>query len=785
MAGDKKTGSTQGSSAGGVAHAAAAGWGALASTFQNVLHNKGVVRNSLSLLQVNQPNGFDCPGCAWPEPDRPSTMEFCENGAKAVTFETTSKRVTPEFFAQWTVSELAKQTDHWLENQGRLTHPMKYDAASDRYVPISWEAAFSLIGDRLKALPSPDDAIFYTSGRTSNEAAFLWQLFARKFGTNNLPDCSNLCHESSGCALGESIGVGKGTVRLEDFHHADAIFVIGQNPGTNHPRMLSELEQARLRGARIVSVNPLKEAGLLQFTHPKHVWQMMAGKPSAISSHYYQVLVGGDLAMLTGMCKAVFAAEAARPGQVLDQAFIAQRTSGFEAFRAHVEAAEWSVIETQSGLSRRQIEEAADVYLGAERSIFCWAMGLTQHKHAVPTIQYIVNLLLLRGQFMKPGAGVCPVRGHSNVQGDRTMGIYEKPKPEFLDALKRVFHFEPPREHGLDVVGAIQAMAETKAEAESGGPGLTGGNGKVFIGLGGNFAAATPDTHVTAAALRKCTLTAHVSTKLNRSHLVVGRDALILPCLGRTEIDLQAGRPQKVTVEDSMSQVHASQGKNPPASDQLKSEPAIVAGIALASLPPQQPGDPDYLDWRGWISDYSRIRAKIEQTLPALFQDFNAKIERPGGFYLGNPTRDGVWNTADGKARFLPHAIPDLRLPPGRLRLMTIRSHDQFNTTIYALDDRYRNVFNNRMALFLNADDVREQGLRDGQRVDLTSHTLEDGSIRTAAGFQVVVYDIPKGCAAAYFPETNGLVSKDSFADRSRTPLSKFIPISIQPAAAP
>ena len=523
----------------------AAGFGALLSSFKHVVQNRGILRNIKSLFQVNQPDGFDCPGCAWPEPTDTSRVgEYCENGVKAVTFETTAKRVTPDFFARHTVGWLRGQTHHWLENQGRLTHPMRYNRAADRYEPIAWADAFALIGATLRGLDSPDRALFYTSGRTSNEAAFAYQLFARRFGTNNLPDCSNMCHESSGAALTEQIGVGKGTVTLEDFDHADAIFVIGQNPGTNHPRMLSELQKAAERGAKVVTFNPLREPGLVSFTHPKHVLPTLLHRGTAISSHYYQVLVGGDLAALTGVCKHLLDMDAT------DRAFIAAHTDGFDAFAAQVNAADWPTIERESGLTREQLREAAEVYANAERVIACWAMGLTQHKHAVATIQMVVNLLLMRGNVGKPGAGACPVRGHSNVQGDRTMGINERPPAAFLDGLKNAFGFDPPHHHGHDVVAAINAMAD--------------GSATVFVGMGGNFAAATPDTEFTEAALGKCALTVHVSTKLNRSHLCPGTDALILPCLGRSERDVQATGPQRVTVEDSMSMVHASAGTNPP-----------------------------------------------------------------------------------------------------------------------------------------------------------------------------------------------------------------------------
>jgi molybdopterin-dependent oxidoreductase alpha subunit len=739
----------------------AAGWGALRASLAHIVKNRGIIRNSLSLLRVNQPDGFDCPCCAWPEPNRPSNFaEYCENGVKAVTFETTAKRVTAKFFAEHTVSWLRQQTGHWLENQGRLTEPMRFSRGADRYEPIGWDEAFALIGRKLRELDHPDQALFYTSGRTSNEAAFLYQLFARRFGTNNLPDCSNMCHESSGCALTESIGVGKGTVTLDDFELADAIFVIGQNPGTNHPRMLTELERAARRGAKIVTFNPLREPGLVKFTHPKHMLQMMFGRGTPISTNYYQVTVGGDLAALKGIAKCVLEAETADPGKVLDHAFINEHTDGFTAFAEELRQTDWSVIEKQSGLKKEQLREAAGMYLNAERVIVCWAMGLTQHRYAVSTIQQIVNLLMLRGNLGRPGAGVCPVRGHSNVQGDRTMGIYEQPAPAFLEGLRRAFGFEPPAEHGFDTVGAINAMAD--------------GSAKVFIGMGGNFAAATPDSERTEAALARCSLTVHISTKLNRSHLVVGADALILPCLGRSEIDIQQSGPQRVTVEDSMSQVHFSRGRNPPASELLRSETAIVAGMAKAALP--QGGG---IDWDGFTADYARIRDKIAEVLPQLFFDFNKRIETPGGFYLGNPVRERKWQTATGKARFITQAIPDLTLPDGQLRLMTIRSHDQFNTTVYDLHDRYRGVIGARHVIFMNAADIQERGLQNGQAVDLLSHCSEDGLTRQAKGFRVAAYDIPRGCAAAYFPETNVLVSKDSFAIGSRTPLSKFIPITV------
>ncbi|MEQ8821614.1 MAG: FdhF/YdeP family oxidoreductase [Sumerlaeia bacterium] len=736
----------------------AGGLGAIRNTMRHTWHQGAMARTWKSLWDVNQDGGFDCPGCAWPDPADRGAFEFCENGAKAIAAETTGRRADPDFFARHSVAELMARTDHWLEDQGRLTHPMRYDAETDRYQPVTWEAAFALIGKTLRGLDTPDDAIFYTSGRTSNEAAFLYQLLGRAFGTNNFPDCSNMCHESSGTALTASIGIGKGTVTLDDFELADAIFVVGQNPGTNHPRMLTELQKAARRGARIVAINPLKERGLISFAHPKQPFEVLAGKGTAIANHYLQPLIGGDLALFHGLAKALLEMEDEGEGGVLDAEFIADHTQDFEAFAAAIHALDWAEIEAQSGLSRAAIVETAEIYARAERSIICWAMGLTQHEHAVATIQAVMNVLLMRGNIGRPGAGACPVRGHSNVQGDRTVGIVERPKPEFLKRLGEVFHFAPPQHHGLDTLAAIEAMAEGRA--------------KVFIAMGGNFAAATPDRDHTWAALRRCELTVQVSTKLNRGHLVHGREALILPCLGRTEIDLQNGEPQRVTVEDSMSMVHASVGKNRPASEHLLSEPAIVAGMAEATLDPN-PAMP----WDAMRRNYGLIRDKIAEVLPA-FADYNEKIDAPGGFHLRNSAREREWRVSGGRARFVFEPIPDLTMPDGQLRLMTIRSHDQYNTTIYGNDDRYRGIYGTRMVVFVNAEDAAERGLPDGDVVTLRSFA-KDGKTREAGGFRVVVYDIPKGCAAAYFPETNVLVPAGSFAKGSRTPVSKFIPIEI------
>ncbi len=738
---------------------AAGGFGALVASARR-LRSDGSLRSGVSALaRVNQPDGFDCPGCAWPEPRVPSRLEFCENGLKAISFETTSKRASREFFATHTLDQLRAHDGRWLEGQGRLTEPMRWDPASDTYQPASWDEAFAALGRALDRLDAPDQAAFYTSGRTSNEAAFLYQLLARRLGTNNLPDCSNMCHESSGVGLTETIGVAKGTVTLEDFALADLILVIGQNPGTNHPRMLTELQAAHRRGAHIVAINPLREAALVAFAHPKEPLALLSGHGTPIATHYLQVLVGGDLGALQGIAKALLELDERSDGRVLDRGFIEEHAQGFEAWRAAISALEWPLIERHCGLARAALEEVARVYAAAERTIACWAMGLTQHRHAVATIQEIVNLLLLRGNLGRPGAGACPVRGHSNVQGDRTMGITEKPAAAFLDAIKAEFGFEPPRETGLDTVATIEA--------------LRAGRLRFFMSMGGNFAAAAPDTPVVEQALRQVDLTVHVATKLNRTHLAVGREAWLLPCLGRTEIDLRDGRPQRVTVEDSMSMVHASQGRLPPASAHLLSEPAIVAGIGAAT---RRCAD---LPWHELAADYDRIRERISRVLPGAFGDFNRRIDIPGGFYLGNAARERSWRTTGGRARFTASDIPDLTLPEGQLRLMTLRSHDQFNTTVYEDNDRYRGIHGSRRVVLLHADDLAERGLQDGSAIEVVSHHA-DGE-RRVFGFRAVAYDIPRGCAAGYFPELNPLVSAASFATGSRTPTSKMIPITISP----
>jgi molybdopterin-dependent oxidoreductase alpha subunit len=736
---------------------AAAGIKSVTNSMMRVWREMGLVRGVRALLKLNQPGGIDCMSCAWPDRDEGRGMaEFCENGAKALAWEADSDRLTPEFFRAHSLAELARQSDHWLGQQGRLTEPMWLPPGGTHYEPIAWEAAFTLIARELHAMASPDEAVFYTSGRTSNEAAFLYQLFVRQFGTNNLPDCSNMCHESSGAALAMAIGIGKGTVTLSDFDHAQVILILGQNPGTNHPRMLLALQRAKRNGCKIIAINPLKEAGLVAFANPQEIAGLL-GHSTPLADLYLQVRIGGDMALLKGLMKHLIEAEDRQPGAALDKNFIAANTSGFEELAADVRCAEWEPLVEQSGISREQMREAAGLLMGTQRIIACWAMGLTQHTEAVGTIHQIVNLLLLRGSIGRPGAGVCPVRGHSNVQGDRTMGIWERPPAAFLDKLRDVFGFEPPRRFGFDTVEAIHAMHDGRA--------------KVFFALGGNFLAATPDTEFTAAALRRCSLTVQVSTKLNRGHLVTGRQALILPCLGRSDVDLQAGRPQFVSCENSMGVVQSSQGNLQPPSEGLLSEPAIVCRLARAVL-----GGGASVDWESLAADYDRVRDLIARVIPG-FDDYNQRVRKPGGFYLPNAPREGRFPTKDGKAHFTVHALPDHRLEPGQLVMTTIRTHDQFNTTVYGLDDRYRGIHNERRVIFLNADDMRDRGLAAGDVVDLTSHF--QGQSRTARRFLVVPYDIPRGCAASYFPETNVLVPIESVAKTSNTPTSKYVVISV------
>lgn len=737
---------------------AAGGLEAVVSALGHARREMGVWRGLKTLPLINQHRGFDCPGCAWPDPESRGRVEFCENGAKAVAHEATDRRLTAAFFRQWSIPALLERSDLWLEQQGRLTQPLIKLPDSDFYVPISWEDAFGRIANVLNGLDSPDRAAFYTSGRTSNEAAFLYQLFVRQFGTNNLPDCSNMCHESSSTGLGEAIGVGKGTVSLEDFEHCDLILVIGQNPGSNHARMLSALQAAKRRGARIISINPLRERGLVRFAHPQEPMGLL-GRSTSISDLYLQVRVGGDVALLKGIMLEILEAERASPGRVLDWDFIRRHTSGFEAFLEDLQSEDPDELAQQSGVSREQMSEAAALLVDAKRTIACWAMGITQHENGVANVQEIMNLLLLRGNIGRRGAGPCPVRGHSNVQGDRTMGIVEKPPAAFLDRLAREFEFEPPREHGFDTLATIHA--------------LRSGEVRVLIAMGGNFAVATPDSEFTAEALRRCDLTVQVSTKLNRSHLVCGREAIVLPCLGRTEADVRAGGPQFVSVENSMSVVHKSQGRLPPASPELRSEPAIVAGLAQAVL-----GGRSRVPWEELVADYDRIRDRIERVV-AGFEDFNRRVRQPGGFVLPSGACSRRFETPDGRAHFTVHRLPELEMDPGRLRLTTIRSHDQFNTTVYSLDDRYRGILGDRRVVLMHPEDVAERGFDAGQRVDLTSHYR--GQTRSVKGFRIVPHDIPRGCAAAYFPEANPLVPIHSAAADSNTPAYKSIEISVAP----
>jgi molybdopterin-dependent oxidoreductase alpha subunit len=729
----------------------AAGTPAVVSSLQHVFGKAGVIRGTKALLELNQTGGFDCPSCAWPDPDgHRAVAEFCENGAKAIASEAMSRTIGREFFAAHSIADLMAQSDAWHDLQGRLAEPMLLRESATHYEPVSWDEAFAIVAEELRALDSPDEALFYTSGRASNEAAFLWQMFARAFGTNNLPDCSNMCHESSGLALKEAVGVGKGTVTLDDFLEANVILCVGQNPGTNHPRMLSTLEEAVNRGARLVAVNPLKEAGLLGFAHPQHLRGIL-GKASPLASTYLQVKVNGDMALFRGVAKALLTVGAA------DEAFIREHGSGYEEYRSLLEATPWAEIEELSGIGRDPIEELALLLAeGEKRLITCWAMGLTQHRNAVATIREIANVHLLLGAVGRPGAGLCPVRGHSNVQGDRTMGIFEKMPEPFLAALEMQAAVPVPRHHGFDTVDSIHAMHDGRA--------------KVFIALGGNFAQATPDSDYTAAALRNCRLTCHIATKLNRSHLIHGKRALILPCLGRSERD--GGR--FVTTENSMGVVQSSEGKLTPASPDLLSEPDIVARMAEAVL-----GDVGNIRWRWLAEDYDRLRTWIEAVVPG-FENFNARVRQSGGFYLPNAAKDRVWNTPNAKANFSSAPLDAIRASEGRFLLQTLRSHDQFNTTVYGLDDRYRGISDMRDIVFLNPDDLAALGVKPGARIDVTSH-WSDGE-RHLRGFRAIPYDMPRGMAAAYFPEANVLVPAGHVAEGSNTPASKSIEVSLHPA---
>jgi molybdopterin-dependent oxidoreductase alpha subunit len=738
----------------------AAGLKAVQVSMTKALRQMGVVKATRNLLTLNQVDGFDCMSCAWPDPQgHRHTAEFCENGAKAVSWEGQRKKVDPEFFAAHPISVLEQQTDHWLENQGRLTHPMVRRADADRYEPISWDDAFNLVAEHLQALSSPNEALFYTSGRASNEAAFTYQLFARAFGTNNLPDCSNMCHESTSVALARTIGVGKGSVHLDDLHKADLIIISGQNPGTNHPRMLSALEIAKLNGTKILAINPLREAGLLAFDNPQKPKGLL-GHGTALADTFLQIRSNGDLALWQAIGHLLLTAEERNPGTIADREFIDKHTLGFNQWAEHLRTLDWDAVTAATGLQRADIEHAAALLASAKRIVHCWAMGITQHRNGVATICEMVNVALLQGMIGKPGAGLCPVRGHSNVQGDRTMGIWEKAPDSFLDAIGAEFGFEPPREHGFDAADAVRALRDGRA--------------KIFIGLGGNFAGAMSDTHVTEAALRSAALTVQISTKLNRSHLAAGRNALILPTLGRTEKDLTGGLVQRITVEDSMSAVHASRGRSEPASPHLRSEVDIVCGIAHATL-----GDRYSIPWREFASDYDRIRDRIARVVPGC-ENYTERIRNRGGFTMAHGPRDNrTFPTATGKAMFTTTPLEVLTVPEGRLVLQTLRSHDQFNTTIYGLDDRYRGIRSGRRVVFISADDLSELGLADGERVGLVSE-WDDGVERRADDFRLVEYSIPRGCVAAYYPETNPLVPLDSQALESGTPTSKWIVVRLE-----
>ncbi len=746
---------------------------ALTESLRFTIRETGLIRGIGDWLKVNKKDGFDCQSCAWPSPDdHRHVFEFCENGVKALTSEATTKRIGPELFREHSIADLQKQSDHWLELQGRLVHPMVKCAGATHYEAIGWDEAFALMAEELNALPTSNAAAFYTSGRTSNEAAFLYQLFARQFGTNNLPDCSNMCHESSGAALTETIGIGKGCVTLEDFEKTDGIFILGQNPGTNHPRMMTFLERAKENGAKIVALNPMPEPGLMEGVNPnpqeyrnpvKFAAKMLFNIGTPISDLWLPVRVNGDMAAMRGIMKEMLAEEERNPGSIFDREFIEQYTVGFEPFVEHLRATPWADILESAGLTREQIRDAAKIAMGCKRIITCWAMGLTQHKNAVATIQEVMNFHLLGGNIGRPGAGPCPVRGHSNVQGDRTMGIWEHMNERFMEKLGLEFQFTPPKEHGTDVVETIKQMHDGKI--------------RFFLGMGGNFLAAAPDTEYTAKAMQKCRLTAHVSTKLNRSHLITGEIALILPCLGRSELDVQETGEQFVTVEDSMGIINPSRGHAQPASEYLKSEPAIIGRLAEATL-----GSRSTVDWKGLVANYDRVRDHIEHVI-AGFEDFNSRIRRDV-FYLPNDARDKrEFHTRVGKAVFIVSELTKPTVGPGQYLMMTIRSHDQFNTTIYGLDDRYRGVYNGRRVIFMNPEDVKAAGLKQGEFVDLTSHY--EGEERVARHFMVAPHPIARGCTATYFPETNVLVPINSTAERSNTPTSKSVVISIKPSLDP
>ena len=740
----------------------AGGWGALRATARAVREQMDAGEAAVTLLRTNKPEGFDCPGCAWPDKMHTSTFQFCENGAKAVTWEATNKRVPPTFFAAHTVTSLLGWTDYQLEDQGRLTHPMAYNAEKDIYEAIGWDEAFARIGELLRGLDSPDMAEFYTSGRASNEAAFLYQIFAREYGTNNFPDCSNMCHEATSVGLPQSIGIGKGTVSLDDFDHCELIIAMGHNPGTNHPRMMGTLHEVAHRGVPIIVLNPLRERALERFADPQDPWEMATLGSTPIASTYLQVKVGGDAAALKGIMKALLEMdEAAGPNSdIIDRAFIQQHTRGFDALAADLRNTEWTAIEAASSLSETALRAVAEAYARSNATIVTYGMGVTQHITGTQNVQQIANLLLLRGNFGKPGAGICPLRGHSNVQGDRTVGITEKPTAAVLARIEQTFGFRPPAAHGHDAVAAMQAIID--------------GRSKALICLGGNLAVALPDTEACLPAMRGLELSVHVATKLNRSHLLTGKHSFILPCLGRTERDHQASGPQAVTVEDSMSMVHASRGKLTPASEALRSEPAIIAGIAAATLPESR------VRWMDLIADYDRIRDAIEAVYPE-FEKYNERIRVPGGFRLPLPPTERIWNTPSGKAEFLCFSglnEDPLRTDPTVLKLTTIRSHDQYNTTIYGLDDRYRGVFGRRDVVFMNRDDLAERGIEQGDEIQVET-AFGQGKERRLSKLIAIAYEIARGSVATYYPEGNCLVPLDYHDKTSGTPSYKSVPVRV------
>ncbi|MBS0285263.1 MAG: FdhF/YdeP family oxidoreductase [Proteobacteria bacterium] len=738
----------------------AGGWGAAAATAKVLLEQSVVTKGSRALLSMNQPGGFKCPSCAFPDADCKKTLEFCENGAKALAHEATKFRVTRDFFAQHTVSELMEKSDYWLEMQGRLTEPMRYDAASDRYVPIGWDEAFALIGKHLRALESPEEAEFYTSGRTPNEAAFLYSIMVRQFGTNNFPDCSNMCHEPTSRGLPPAIGVGKGTVVLEDFEHAEAIFVIGQNTGTNSPRMMTNLVEARKRGVPIVAVNPMPERALIRFTEPQDIVQMATFGSTPIASEFVHIRIGGDLALIKGIMKVMFEREA-QGETVLDHAFLAEHTAGMEAVRDEVMALDWRDIVEHAGIEEAQIRRCAEIYIRSKATIICYGMGLTQHQFGSRLLQQVASLLLLKGNYGKPGAGISPIRGHSNVQGDRTVGIDEKPSQKYLDRVRDVFGFEPPREHGHHTVESVEAMIA--------------GTAKVFIGLGGNFVRAIPDTERSYEAMSKLALTVGIATKLNRGHLVHGKDALILPVVARSERIETSHGEQFVTIEDSMSNVTASRGVLAPASPDLKPEVEIVCRMAMAALPESR------IPWESYIHDYGLIRDKIAEVYPEIYEGFSERIKEPRGFHLDIPPRRLVWPTPNGKANFLLLPGLDVNEPiadPAMLRLATVRSHDQFNTTIYSYNDRYRGVYNDRMVLFMNEEDRIARGIAPRAQVALETIS-RDGVRRRVEALTVIDYPMSRGAVAGYYPELNPLLPLDYYDRISGTPAAKSIPVRV------